>query len=190
MTVIAAVVTDTHAWMGSDSMVTAPGCRKNFRAMKHFSRGEWLVGVSGTAAVWRATQHAVEWPDTHESLDAEAWYVAMAVRNAMEEHVPSDEGRWDANWLIARPGALIVLDTRCSYETIRLHEGRAYWGIGTGGDCALGALHATFATCDYFVPDTALRRAVEAAIAIDRDCGGQANISSIPEPEPASPEVR
>jgi ATP-dependent HslUV protease subunit HslV len=71
----------------------------------------------------------------------------------------------DAGFLVASPGGIFQVASNLSVS-----EFKQYFAIGSGGDYALGALHALYETTDD--AEEIARRAVAAACAYDSGCGG------------------
>jgi ATP-dependent HslUV protease, peptidase subunit HslV len=72
----------------------------------------------------------------------------------------------DATFLIASPGGIFLVSSNMSVSCFA-----KYYAIGSGGDYALGALHALYDE----VPDPKIlaERAIAAAKAYDSGCGGE-----------------
>jgi ATP-dependent protease HslVU (ClpYQ) peptidase subunit len=72
----------------------------------------------------------------------------------------------DATFLVASPTGIFLVSSNMSVS-----EFRQYYAIGSGGDYAIGAIHALYQ--DVREPSELALRAVRAAIAYDSSCGGE-----------------
>jgi ATP-dependent HslUV protease, peptidase subunit HslV len=71
----------------------------------------------------------------------------------------------DASFLVASPGGIFLVSSNMSVS-----EFRQYYAIGSGGDYAIGAMHALYETEKN--PAMLAEKAVQAAMAYDASCGG------------------
>ena len=78
----------------------------------------------------------------------------------------------DATFLIASPGGIFLVSSNMSVSTFS-----KYYAIGSGGDFALGALHALYD--DHADPAELAQRAVATAKAYDSGCGGETVLREI-----------
>lgn len=78
----------------------------------------------------------------------------------------------DATFLIASPGGIFLVSSNMSVSTFT-----KYYAIGSGGDYALGAMHALYAK-EADVVNLA-ERAIDAAKAYDSGCGGATVVREI-----------
>ena len=72
----------------------------------------------------------------------------------------------DASFLVASPGGIFLVSSNMSVS-----EFRQYYAIGSGGDYAIGAVHALYE--DVKNPAVIAEKAVKAAMAYDNSCGGR-----------------
>jgi ATP-dependent HslUV protease subunit HslV len=72
----------------------------------------------------------------------------------------------DASFLVASPGGIFLVSSNMSVS-----EFRQYYAIGSGGDYAIGAVHALYE--DTKDPAVLAEKAVRAAMAYDNSCGGR-----------------
>jgi ATP-dependent protease HslVU (ClpYQ) peptidase subunit len=72
----------------------------------------------------------------------------------------------DATFLVANPAGIFLVSSNMSVS-----EFRQYYAIGSGGDYAIGAVHALYQEVQD--PMVLATRAVRAAIAYDSSCGGE-----------------
>jgi ATP-dependent protease HslVU (ClpYQ) peptidase subunit len=72
----------------------------------------------------------------------------------------------DASFLVAAPGGIFLISSNMSVS-----EFRQYYAIGSGGDYAIGAIHALYP--DVEDPTVIAQRAVQAAMDYDASCGGR-----------------
>jgi ATP-dependent HslUV protease subunit HslV len=78
----------------------------------------------------------------------------------------------DATFLIASPGGIFLVSSNMSVSAFK-----KYYAIGSGGDYALGALHATYDASDD--PADMAQKAIAAAKAYDSGCGGETVLQEI-----------
>lgn len=78
----------------------------------------------------------------------------------------------DATFLIASPGGIFLVSSNMSVSSFA-----KYYAIGSGGDYALGALHALYDGVSD--PSELARRAIDAAKAYDSACGGETVLREI-----------
>jgi len=72
----------------------------------------------------------------------------------------------DASFLVASPGGIFLVSSNMSVS-----EFRQYYAIGSGGDYAIGAIHALYQ--ELADPAAIAQRAIQAAMDYDASCGGR-----------------
>lgn len=78
----------------------------------------------------------------------------------------------DATFLIGSPGGIFLVSSNMSVSMFS-----KYYAIGSGGDFALGAIHALYD--DIADPTVLAERGIAAAKAYDSGCGGQTTVREV-----------
>lgn len=151
MTTIIGIQLDNGCILVADSLVTDDTGRKySHPAMKKLvERGQFIVGVSGDWTICNIVQH--HWnPPSPTVKDRQDLYhfmvakVAPSLRQCLIEHGYSfddQNGKKDGesfHFLVAVSGTIFDIDQELS---VTMNSDGIY-AVGSGGDFALGALHA------------------------------------------------
>lgn len=78
----------------------------------------------------------------------------------------------DATFLVASPAGIFLVSSNMSVS-----EFRQYYAIGSGGDYAIGAMHALYG--EVKDPAKVAERAVRAGMAYDAACGGRVDLRTV-----------
>jgi ATP-dependent HslUV protease subunit HslV len=78
----------------------------------------------------------------------------------------------DATFLVASPAGIFLVSSNMSVS-----EFRQYYAIGSGGDYAIGAMHALYGELKN--PAHIAERAVRAGMAYDSACGGRVDLRTV-----------
>lgn len=169
MTIIAAVHDPEEGvtFIGSDTLVSAAvplSCKK-----KWVKAGPWAVGVTG---YWRTFQVVKLGKDQIKEC-ADAMAVAFTLRGLLEADGCTrinDPGpvNFDQRFILA--SAKGVWDIDVIFSPSRVDPGKV-WAGGSGGEFAFGAAHALEDTMTN--KRWVLEKSIEAAIALDLNCGGE-----------------
>jgi ATP-dependent protease HslVU (ClpYQ) peptidase subunit len=178
VTVIAAVPSPDGVFIATDSQLTR-GANIVAQVAKVVTKtagdAEVLIAVAGSYRLFSLACHALQLsdapnPDDERSCDSWAHAVAVALAELAAEAKPPvlDDGQVDGEALLAFDRHLWLLNGQ---SAIRMDKPCA---IGSGSPEARGALHAVGAGTERHVdPAWALAVAVQAAIDLDPNCGGQ-----------------
>lgn len=179
MTVIAAACCSGVVWMASDSESVDddgrpwPNARKIITIPGDASPAG-LLGHTGPAADHHRVRQRLAGPGGAVTADdPDDWADELANRVdrwAREEPSLDEEGRIDSVWLLGRLGRLWLV--RPGYATPL----GSYNAIGSGGDLALGCLHALLGDAGPGNEDqarAAVTVAVKAALRFDDSCRGE-----------------
>jgi ATP-dependent protease HslVU (ClpYQ) peptidase subunit len=101
------------------------------------------------------------WNDLHKKYSF--------VNDQIDEKEAGPFGNLDSTFLVAGRAGIFYVGPDMSVTKVK-----SYFAIGSGAPFALGSLHGQFDT--KLDAETIARRAVEAAIAFDTYCGGEAQI--------------
>lgn len=182
MTVIVAIPAGEGVFIGADSRCTRGDsilADVDKIAFKQCGTLQALIATTGNQRLFALACHALKLPDPPDltdpaSCDGWAFAVACALAELAADARPPvlDEGQVDGEALLAIGDHLWLLNGQCAMRI------EAPFAIGSGAPEARGALHAV----SHLVPgaDPALRiaTAVDAAIDLDRNCGGKIIICS------------
>lgn len=149
MTVIAALIHDDTIYIGADSASVSGWDYIQSRDSKLFTKGELLIGSSGTAQEGQLIKHALDLQPvpTFWSQNQLDKYMIVTFADAVRELMAS-KGRnetkdnvqgFDSTLLIGFRGHLYQMFH--SYQVACLDM--EYTAIGCGGDYAKGSLHST-----------------------------------------------
>jgi ATP-dependent HslUV protease subunit HslV len=181
MSVIAAVRKARRLVIAADSQDNFGDLRPppdNHSALKLRAVGDAWLGCSGWAVYddlfghylqKRSTRIALHSRDDIFEFFLKFWRAIRADYPFVNEQSRSEDktpfADLDATFLIASPGGIFLVSSNMSVSTFN-----KYYAIGSGGDYALGALHALYdGPAD---PLDLAERAVAAAKAYDSGCGG------------------
>ncbi|MEE9328558.1 MAG: hypothetical protein V3V30_00360 [Parvularculaceae bacterium] len=176
MTVICALVDAPKrvSWLGSSggSQIGSIDLPES-KASKWDKFGDWAIGIVGSS-VARDCLEAERNKFPH-STD-EVHKVILFMRAAMDKYEISTsvDGLKDygiCGILVHRAGALYDFDTQLAVQVL---PEDTLWSRGAGMKYALGA--DEISKLSNFSPDKRVQYAVDAAIALDRDCSGQSVI--------------
>ncbi len=181
MSVIAAVRKGRRLIIAADSQDNFGDLRPppdNHSALKIRAIGDAWLGCSGWAVYDDLFGHYLQKRSTRAALNTREeifefflkfWRVIRADYPFVNEQSRSEDktpfADLDATFLIASPGGIFLVSSNMSVSSFA-----KYYAIGSGGDYALGALHAL-----YDEKNDALElaeRAIAAAKAYDSGCGG------------------
>lgn len=150
----------------------------NHSALKLRAIGDAWLGCSGWAVYDDFLGHYLQKRSTRATLHSREdifdfflkfWrairtdYPFINEQSRSEDKTPFAD--LDATFLIASPGGIFLVSSNMSVSSFM-----KYYAIGSGGDYALGALHALYDSSDN--PTELAERAVAAAKAYDSCCGG------------------
>ncbi len=181
MSVIAAVRKGHHIAIAADTQDNFGDLRPpaaNHEAMKLREIGGAILGSSGWALYDDILEHYLNkrrrfslkdrgsifaffvqfWKDLRKQ------YPFVNDQPGKESETPF--ANLDATFLVASPGGIFLISSNMSVS-----EFRQYYAIGSGGDYAIGAMHALYG--DVPDPATIAQRAVQAAMDYDACCGGR-----------------
>ena len=188
MSVIAAVRKGRRLVIAADSQDNFGDLRPppdNHSAFKlRDVNGAWL-GCSGWAIYDDLFGHYLRKRTTKASLNTREevfefflkfWRVIRADYPYVNEQSRSEDktpfADLDATFLIGSPGGIFLVSSNMSVSAFE-----KYYAIGSGGDYALGALHALHG--DVQDPVSLAERAIAAAKAYDSGCGGLTTIREV-----------
>lgn len=184
MTTIVGLVHKGKAWIGADSCSTRGYRRETTRDElgKMFRVGRMLVATSGLMRVAQAIQHRLSVPHRHPDVPLSRWAVVElsdAIRKTLKECECGEveRGVFTASLaaIFAIDNKLFTLNGRCGAVCEPDDDLAAE---GSGGDYALGALHATVG----MEPERRIRLALEAAERYDAYTRGPFRIEQWTEP--------
>lgn len=166
MTCIVAIVHPGGVTMGGDSALTDDDFNQSLMAeTKVFAKGEFLIGGSGSARGGQLMRFAFTPPRRPSKMDADQ-YMATLWIDSLRDVFKKGGHMWvqeqggeessSTNALVAYRGNLWIMYGG-DLQIERLRD--AYAVIGSGGNVALGALHAT-----KDLPDLAPKKRVELAL--------------------------
>jgi ATP-dependent HslUV protease, peptidase subunit HslV len=181
MSVIAAVRKARRLVIAADSQDNFGDLRPppdNHSALKIRAIGDAWLGCSGWAVYDDLFGHYLQKKSTRASLNSREdifefflkfWRIIRSDYPFVNEQSRSEDktpfADLDATFLIASPGGIFLVSSNMSVSRFE-----KYYAIGSGGDYALGALHALYDEKSDAI-DLA-ERAIAAAKAYDSGCGG------------------
>jgi ATP-dependent protease HslVU (ClpYQ) peptidase subunit len=127
MTVVAAIVSPTGAWMGADSLASDEELASTTSSPKIARFGNLLLGFAGS---WRAGQQFLK----------AAGKNANPTLDQLLDNVETDDKEWSL--LVIEQGKIYEVNGDRGIIEARKVKGYAYGAIGTGASAALGALYA------------------------------------------------
>ena len=181
MSVIAAVRKDRRLVIAADSQDNFGDLRPppdNHSAMKLRAIDRAWLGCSGWAIYDEILAHYLRKRSTRTQFNTREdvfefflkfWRAIRADYPFVNEQSRSEDktpfADLDATFLIASAGGIFLVSSNMSVSSFN-----QYYAIGSGGDFALGALHALYG--DVNDPAVLAQRAIDAAKAYDSGCGG------------------
>lgn len=168
MTIVCAVEGATGVVMACDEQASTPNRKFQGEASKLFRNGEYLFGTCGDIRMAQLLRYALE-PPYVDTWDVDR-HIATRFIDAVRQCF--DDGGWQrteegadrgGSFLVAVKGRLYEIEE--NYQFFRNAEG--IYTIGSGGDVAVGAMHALR---DHDA-ETRVRAGVDAAIAHTTGCG-------------------
>ena len=151
---------------------------ENHEALKLREVGDAVLGSSGWALYddifghYLAKQRRVRLHDRRSIFDffvrfwKELHRAYPFVNDQPGKESDSPFANLDASFLVASPGGIFLVSSNMSVS-----EFRQYYAIGSGGDYAIGALHALYGEVKSAAK--LAERAVRAGMAYDAACGGR-----------------
>ena len=151
---------------------------ENHEALKLREVGDAVLGSSGWALYddifghYLAKQKRVRLHDRRSIFDffvrfwKELHRAYPFVNDQPGKEADSPFANLDATFLVASPAGIFLVSSNMSVS-----EFRQYYAIGSGGDYAIGAMHALYGEVKN--PAEIAERAVRAAMAYDACCGGR-----------------
>lgn len=159
-------------WIGSDTLVSGGSLKQDY-GPKWVLRKPWAVGVAGhLRTVNLIERNIVELVGNLK----DAYEFALRARDAMKAdgyHGNTDERGpvgFGGTLILASPAGAWAIGSDFSITPIS--PGTA-WAEGSGRELSLGAIHALQSLETVLAPDDILRRAIDAAMALDVNCGGR-----------------
>jgi ATP-dependent protease HslVU (ClpYQ) peptidase subunit len=180
MSVIAVLRTSdgSSTWVGSDTLV-CNGCLKQDFGPKWIVHEPWAIGVAGHLRTVNLIERNIE---TLAGGLKDAYEFASRARDAMKSdgyHGDTDErgpiGFGGTLVLASAAGAWVI---GSDFSITPIAPGAA-WAEGSGREIALGAIHALQSLQVRLAPDDILRRAIDAAMALDMNCGGRTWVQQV-----------
>jgi ATP-dependent protease HslVU (ClpYQ) peptidase subunit len=168
-------------WIGSDTAVCSDSIRQAF-GPKWAVRPPWAIGVAGhlraANVLFRGADGLLQGlADPHEfALRVRAHLQADGFRDAAAERGPLDLSQIV---MLAHPDG--VWSIGADFSVLPVPAG-TLWAEGSGREVALGAGHALLQAGFGADGGEVLRRALEAAIALDITCGGEAWVCALAAP--------
>ena len=163
MTCIVGLVDGDKTYIGGDSAGVA-GLRLTVRAdRKIFRNGNYLMGFTTSFRMGQLLRYKFEPPRKHPEDDFEKFLstdFVEKVRSCLKSFgfsTVNNNEETGGTFLVAAPGCLARIDSDFQVG-LPVHN---YDAVGSGGDIALGALHATEGT--ELSAETRVLRALEAA---------------------------
>jgi ATP-dependent HslUV protease subunit HslV len=187
MSVIAAVRHASQIIIAADTQDNFGDLRppaENHEAIKLRDVGDAVLGSSGWALYDDILGHYLARPK-RVRLDSRRSIFDFFVRFWKEMHraypfvndqpgkeADSPFANLDATFLVACPAGIFLVSSNMSVS-----EFRQYYAIGSGGDYALGAMHALYG--EVKDPAQIAERAVRAGMAYDAACGGRVDLRTV-----------
>lgn len=160
-------------WIGSDTMVTGGNLKQEY-GPKWLLRSPWGIGVAGHLRTVNLVERNID-PLLLDLKDA--YDFALRVREAMSSdgyRANTDEfgpQAFGGAIILAKAGGAWVIGSDFSITPIAPGGG---WAEGSGREVTMGALHALLSLSPGVDPEDIVTRALQAAMALDVNCGGQA----------------
>jgi hypothetical protein len=139
--------------------------------------GKWALGVSGSTGIFNVIGHHANDFDDGASASAivfklRALLVEYGFGRRDSDEAEDQYGIWCI--LVNADGEVWDLDEKLSYS--RVPEG-VLWARGSGTDYALGA--DFILSRQSILPETRVKLATDAAIALDLFCGGESHVFTL-----------
>lgn len=197
MTTVAAVTNGLSVWMAADGIAVDEANRRwpephkiarlpvfTEAASRQGERAEALIGIGGAIALVALVQHELtleQAPARGDDRDLYMWAhsVARAITGlALELRPPitDAEGHLDGLGLLGFAGRLWSLTENAATPL------PPAWAIGTGGEYALGAVHAQMVAAPERAPEDVLRTALATAIVHDGSSGHPVHVERVDTP--------
>jgi ATP-dependent HslUV protease subunit HslV len=157
---------------------------ENHEAIKLREVGDAVLGSSGWALYddifghYLAKQKRVRLHDRHAIFDffvrfwKELHRTYPFVNDQPGKDSDSPFANLDATFLVASPAGIFLVSANMSVS-----EFKQYYAIGSGGDYAIGAIHALYG--EVKDPAKIAERAVRAGMAYDSACGGRVDLRTV-----------
>lgn len=183
MTCIVGAVHDGVVYIGGDSCASYPNISIDAGSTKVFRRGEALIGVCGSYKVIDILTYLMPaLPDTLENPEAYLRTNFMPnVYNALKKWSWNDDEEYSFEFLLGFKGKLYTFTSEFSI----LNTPAFGFGIGSGGEVALGSLITTYAS--KLDTRARLTLSLKAAETVVPSVRGPFSILTLPDqpPEPA-----
>jgi ATP-dependent protease HslVU (ClpYQ) peptidase subunit len=181
MSVIAAVRKGTRIIIAADTQDNFGDLRpptENHEAIKLREIGGAVLGSSGWALYDDILEHYLakkKRMSLHDRASVFTFFVQFWKELRKQYSFVNDQpgkenetpfANLDASFLVASPAGIFLVSSNMSVS-----EFRQYYAIGSGGDYAIGAIHALYK--EVADPKTIAQRAVQAAMDYDASCGGR-----------------
>jgi hypothetical protein len=197
MTTLAAFTNGLTIWMACDGVTVEEGKRlpephKIARlpvftepASRRGEKSEALVGVGGASALIALVQHELDLEqapargDDERALYLWAHGVARSITRLALELTPpivDEDGHLDGLGLLGFGGRLWSLTENAATPL------PSAWAMGSGGEYALGAIHAQLVAAPERSPEDVLRTSLAAAIVHDASSGYPVVVESVESP--------
>jgi ATP-dependent protease HslVU (ClpYQ) peptidase subunit len=153
------VAADSQATSGHEHGAVRAECAKVIRKSNH------LIACAGVARLSDVMRYHLTLPryDGGSVHRHAVTVIVPAIRKALTEHLPERDKDTAMRMIIGVGGSVFEVDACLHVQLID----RGYVTAGSGGEVALGALHATSA----LAPRVRVYLALEAACALLTDCG-------------------
>lgn len=161
-------------WIGSDSVGITGGVRLDVGPKWTDLQGGWWAGCAGNSRFQQLLRHR---------LAGAGFKTAFALADAIRETLRTDGFKdtnsdslpyYDINLMLANAACVWVVSGSFDVDRIRP---ATLWATGSGRDVALGAAH--LARAYGLPPEKTIRAALDAAIDLERGCGGAAFVHLI-----------
>lgn len=181
MSIIAAMTCSRTGatWIGCDTLMCSASLRQ-IVGPKWVVRAPWALGVAGHLRALNLFQHHA--PALLGDL-AHPFELAGRARELLKADgftTESEDGVgpivYGQMLILARPGE--VWSVAADFSVVAIEPGRL-WAEGSGRELAIGAAHALVELGAGLAAEQVVRRAVEAAIALETSCGGTAWVSPV-----------
>jgi ATP-dependent HslUV protease subunit HslV len=187
MSVIAAVRKASQIVIAADTQDNFGDLRpppENHEAIKLREVGDTVLGSSGWALYddifshYLARQKRVRLDSRHAIFDffVRFWKQLHKsysfVNDQPGKEADSPFANLDATFLVASPAGIFLVSSNMSVS-----EFQQYYAIGSGGDYAIGAMHALYEEVQD--PVQIAERAIRAGMAYDAACGGRVDLRTV-----------
>jgi ATP-dependent protease HslVU (ClpYQ) peptidase subunit len=146
MTCIVGLVENDIVYMGGDSAATTSGVVLKMVAQKVFRNKDFLMGFTGVVRGAQLLRYSFTPPDHPDSMDVET-YLATLFINTLRTTFRDGGNASKSNEYEYASGAFLIgyrgrlFSIGSDYSFVEAADG--YHCIGSGGEVALGAMHAT-----------------------------------------------